>query len=281
MELLFDKDKLEKLLKSFSDLTGLRIVMFDNSFQEVISYPPINGPFCQAVQQSDKGRACCEKSNQEGFRHCMQDNRLYTYECHAGLIESMINLRIDGNIVGYIMFGQVSHLKNNRAKQHRYLPVISSLDIPESVKKQLIAQISHKSVTQVEAASSILLVLAKHTINEKIVAVNKNTFINNIDAYINGQLNLANISVTGLAEHLNIGRTKLYELSKRYLNTSIAQYIFNKRLEKAYEYLRTTDLSITQIASKIGFIDYNYFCRVFRKQTGMSARTYRKQYTIN
>ncbi len=54
------------------------------------------------------------------------------------------------------------------------------------------------------------------------------------------------------------------------------QYINCRRIVQAKSLLCEHDLSIHQIASRLGFRDANYFSRFFRKATGMTASSYRR-----
>ena len=49
----------------------------------------------------------------------------------------------------------------------------------------------------------------------------------------------------------------------------------NTAIQQAQKLLKETAWPITRVASESGFADYNYFCRVFKKETGISARKYR------
>ncbi len=89
------------------------------------------------------------------------------------------------------------------------------------------------------------------------------------------------LNAESLAGWLHIGKTKLYEDFHKYAGTTVAQYLLNVRMEKARFLLEETDLSVTQVASRVGFYDYNYFCRVFRRQTGMSPKNYRTECRMN
>jgi len=51
-----------------------------------------------------------------------------------------------------------------------------------------------------------------------------------------------------------------------------------RRIERACEYLVNTDLPISGISEKVGFQDPLYFSRSFKRETGLSASTYRKRY---
>lgn len=67
-------------------------------------------------------------------------------------------------------------------------------------------------------------------------------------------------------------------MSMKYLGIGIAKYIKNKKLNKAKDLLKNTEDSIYDISMKVGFSDYNYFCRTFKKEVTISAKKYRELY---
>ena len=56
------------------------------------------------------------------------------------------------------------------------------------------------------------------------------------------------------------------------------EYLNHTRLEHARRLLKGYDLKVKEIAHACGFIDSNYFCRLFRKNTARSPSEYRRQY---
>jgi AraC-like DNA-binding protein len=80
-----------------------------------------------------------------------------------------------------------------------------------------------------------------------------------------------------LCENINTTRTKLYQIFADELGMGVSTYVRERRLKKAKELLKTTNDSISDIALSVGFSDYNYFTRVFKKQFGMSPYAYRQQ----
>ena len=58
---------------------------------------------------------------------------------------------------------------------------------------------------------------------------------------------------------------------KQYTN-GIASFIKLKRLAKAKELVLKTDMPISDISDSVGFSDYNYFLRVFKKHYGVSPK---------
>jgi len=65
-------------------------------------------------------------------------------------------------------------------------------------------------------------------------------------------------------------------LFKKFHGTSIRQYILDLRFTYAKQLLTTSNLSITALAIKSGFSDYNYFTSKFKKEFGVSPSAYRK-----
>ncbi|UCQ29006.1 AraC family transcriptional regulator [Edwardsiella tarda] len=56
------------------------------------------------------------------------------------------------------------------------------------------------------------------------------------------------------------------------------EYLNATRLEHAKALLKGYDLKVKEVAHTCGFVDSNYFCRLFRKNTERSPSEYRRQY---
>lgn len=57
---------------------------------------------------------------------------------------------------------------------------------------------------------------------------------------------------------------------------SVKQWIIERRMTQARQFLSTTDKSIKQIASKVGYADAGYFIRQFRQTHGVSPQIWRQ-----
>ena len=57
--------------------------------------------------------------------------------------------------------------------------------------------------------------------------------------------------------------------------TSLGKYILDYKMNLACEKLEKTDLAIKEIAILTGFVDQNYFSRVFKKEKGITPQQYR------
>lgn len=84
-----------------------------------------------------------------------------------------------------------------------------------------------------------------------------------------------NYSLHDLAEHSHISEEHLSRLFRKEVGTTLTTYIADLRSKKAAELLKTTQLSISEIAMYVGYSDSNYFVKVFKKRYGMTPSTYR------
>lgn len=140
--------------------------------------------------------------------------------------------------------------------------------------RQYAAAIPCISDTQIHAAASIMEACISSILYKKLISIEKQQFEQNINTYILAHLT-EDLSVDRLCEHLHLSRRKLYEYSEEFLHCSIAKHIKKIRLQHAQTLLTETTLPVSTISEQCGFSDYNYFCRVFKQENGMSARSYR------
>ncbi len=80
-----------------------------------------------------------------------------------------------------------------------------------------------------------------------------------------------------VASALGVSEGYLSEFFKQEMGLSPWDLLKRFRIQRACELLKTTDDSITEIASLVGFEDPSYFGRVFSKQVGVSPKAYREQ----
>ena len=69
----------------------------------------------------------------------------------------------------------------------------------------------------------------------------------------------------------------LNRIFKKELNVSLSHYILEEKMKLAQELLQTTDLSITEVGSRVGFSNMSGFSYAFRRSTGRSPSSYRKE----
>ena len=85
------------------------------------------------------------------------------------------------------------------------------------------------------------------------------------------------ISLQELADKCGLSSGHLSTLIKRETGASFSDYVAEKRMEDAKKLLLKEGLSIEEVADQVGYNDYFYFTKVFKKHEGLSPSAFRKQ----
>ncbi|MBE6999527.1 MAG: helix-turn-helix transcriptional regulator, partial [Ruminococcaceae bacterium] len=87
-----------------------------------------------------------------------------------------------------------------------------------------------------------------------------------------------NLSLSALAELLNVNASYLSDLFHRETGKTITEYVTELRLNQAANLLSTTNLQIQTVAQHCGISDVNYFSKLFKKQYLVTPRQYRTEH---
>lgn len=83
------------------------------------------------------------------------------------------------------------------------------------------------------------------------------------------------LSVKSVSDHVNRSAPYVCTLFKNETGLTLNQYITGYRIEKAQELLADPRYKITDIASRVGYNDVNYFGKIFKKITDFSPSEFR------
>ena len=86
------------------------------------------------------------------------------------------------------------------------------------------------------------------------------------------------LTLDDLAERFFINKFYLSKIFKETYGTTVNNYLISKRITRAKQLLRFTDMTVDEVGVAVGMGDANYFSRMFRKVEGISPREYRKQW---
>jgi AraC-like DNA-binding protein len=93
--------------------------------------------------------------------------------------------------------------------------------------------------------------------------------------YIDNNYHRHDLTVDRVAAEVSINRVSLHRYFSSELGISPKAYISNLRVEKAKSLLSGSKYSIKSIAYSVGFSDSLYFCKAFKKNTGLSPSEFR------
>ena len=101
-----------------------------------------------------------------------------------------------------------------------------------------------------------------------------NQLINDVLGYIRKNY-MEELTLPVLADTFHISKEYLSRLFKKETGTNLFSYIMEMKLNEARTLLSDTEMTLEDIAFKLGFSNGNYFSKVFKKNVGQSPRDYR------
>ncbi len=218
-----------------------------------------------------------------GYRHSTGETSFYWlhFYCHGQ--NSILN-RMDA-------LNEISPLNStpyfNKLNDSIMLPVFWQ---PESIEKSVILfkQLLHiansgyySSFCTDYSLTALLLELSQQFIHASL-KLNElpNTGGGNFNILLEWiRLNITEeFTIDELAEKFNYNKDYMSRMFKKHLGVSPKKYINGMKILKAKQYLGMLDLSIKEIAYKLGFKDEKYFMKLFKEYENLTPSTYRNAY---
>ncbi len=87
------------------------------------------------------------------------------------------------------------------------------------------------------------------------------------------------ISLIEISALVGVHPVHLAKEFRRVFQTSVGEYVRQRRVDHARNQLACTDLPLSEIALESGFFDQSHFSRTFKKVTGLTPGEYRSVFT--
>lgn len=274
---VFDLEQLHSLLADFHRITRIRITVFDDELNELVSYPEQCAPFCQLIRSTEPGRAACARCDREACAVAARENRTHIYRCHAGLTEAVTPLYVGKVLVGYLLFGHVFGYGSLEEGWGFISRCCRRYPVDMEALKAACGECTQVDRDYIRSAARILQATAYHLVQERMATLQEDTAAARLDAYLSAHYTEP-VTAQGLCRELGIGRSKLYRLAEQLYGCGISQQIRKLRMERAKGLLVDhPEMRIGRIAANCGYEDYNYFIAVFSQVVGESPGTYRRK----
>lgn len=198
----------------------------------------------------------------------------------------------DVNIVGHSGYEVCKILKSDLRTSHIPTVMLTALGDKDSYLKGLqsgadlylvkpfsfaILQQSLKSIIYNREKLKFYYMNNIHKIEQKEnFGTPEQNFIQELNQHIRENLDNSDFNVEILAKAIGISRVQLYRKVKALLGVSVSEYMTDFKLEKARSLLKSSTLTIAEIAYKCGFSSPNYFSTSFKNKYGITPAATRK-----
>ena len=256
MNIRYDNEKLIGILRDLSILTGISISFLNAAYETVCSFKRTDD-FCSAYQ-AQNGKDYCRHSDRSLLDKCRISGQLEYHFCHAGLYDATMPVIKSGITVGYLLMGRL------RAPASPACPQCS-----DSLS-ELYDQVPFLNDMQLASLRGLL----SNILFSNAIEIEYNELAEEISEYICTHLT-DELSVSVLCEKFFVSRNSLYKCFRNYYGLTVNDYIVQVRLDRAKKLLTESNETISNICATVGIQNVPYFCRLFKKSTGLSPTAYR------
>lgn len=274
--ILYDSAKIESILQHFHTLTGISICLYDSDFN-AIAYSGQDSDYCSNIRKNPDRDCQCAFPDKTVAAKCIKEQRFISYTCHAGISETLAPIIYDNIVLGYLLFGGIKDKECNYVNAETIKAACKKYNLDKNEYIGYYRKLKSVDKNTLAACIDILDICIKYIVSEKYIKIDSTIFSSKVISYINEHYT-ENITLEQLCSVFHVGKNYLYKTLKNQTGQTINNYIISVRLNNAKKYLEQSDKSVTEISWLVGFYDYNYFIRTFKKHFQTTPLKYRNNY---
>jgi AraC-like DNA-binding protein len=142
------------------------------------------------------------------------------------------------------------------------------------IKKSLIIDNS-RELTKTKAILHNHLNAILITLFDSLNPQSQNKYVNIILKYINDNIT-SPLSLTDVCQAVHLSKEYVARVFKKEMGITVTDYIIRQKLDLAKNMLSSDEMSLRNISEKLGYQDYNYFSRLFKRHYGISPMKMKK-----
>ena len=265
----YDLNKLEDAMYDFNSATGISISLYDTDGKLVTRRGTNASGYCRLIATVKEGQRSCSRSNRALIDECRKTKKTARHICGAGLLDITIPLLHRGEIMGFLMLGQI---KINE----KFPESAVSFPVCQAELKQRYDALPLLDEQRIESVINIATMLTTYIMFENMVRSRRNQSSDAIADYVENHLS-ERLTVESVARGVHLSAGSIYKSMHKQYNCTLGEYVCARRIAHARVILEDRELSIEQVADTVGFTDPAYFSRCFKKIMGVSPREYRKR----
>ncbi len=268
--------------KAFTEATDLPLTLRPKEVWDIaLKSKKGENPFCALLAQSNKSCAACLRTQDKLTAESSASGGPNTVTCFAGLKDSVVPIRVSGEVIGFLQTGQIAHSNPTKARFSRVTKQLLEWGVSVDLSRLEDAFFHSRVIEskQYMAMVSLLTIFAEHlsTAASQILIQSSNdepTMVVKARQYIDEHSG-DEIPLNEISRVLNVSTFHFCKTFKKATGMTFTEYLARTRVEKARNLLLNPNLRISEIAYGCGFGSIGHFNRVFRRIVGTAPTDYR------
>lgn len=214
-------------------------------------------PFCRDKKTTQKGFYRCIKCRNIALRKAVKSKMAFGGLCINGVYEYCSPVLQNDTVIAVIFIGNILSDKTKCTDKQK-----------DTLEKDFPYEKCIQFASIVETHIRLLINEYRNTKTEY------DPLITNIMNYIEEGM-FYDVSVSNIATAFNYSTKYIGKIFKKRTGMTVTEYMNFKRLKKAKELLKNTDMPVTEISQNCGFNNVTYFNRLFKFRYSITPTGYR------
>lgn len=272
--------------RAFSGSTGLPLNLRPlESWELPLRGAMQEGAFCALMCRDSVFCARCLQTQGKVTRGAR--DRHHTILCDAGMLVSVVPVRVQDVVIGFLHTGQVFQARPTAAQFQRIVRWVRrlGLNVDELTLKKAYFETKVFSPARYQGCLKLLSIFAKHLslratqiqarreYTEPPIIARAKEFVRR---YYMDTVSLPHVAAA-------CGASPFYfcKLFKKVTGRNFVAHVTDVRVDKAKSLLSDPTLLVSSIAYEVGFQSVTHFNRVFKTRVGKSPTDYRRQLRLS
>lgn len=185
------------------------------------------------------------------------------------------------DLLGYVLFSQGGNLEAVRIRAIELTTLLSRVAIEGGAETDSVYQINNKLLPafyrqqDLDELCLLLQEVAQHFMTAMFYEKDKgNPYIRKALRYIADHYS-EHLTIKQISDYVQLSSGYFSTLFSQVVGMSFREYLCHIRIEASKQLLLSSDYSLADIAVAVGFPDQSYYCKTFKKITGLTPRKFR------
>lgn len=279
LKFIFQGD-VKRLFDCFGDLFGVRISFssFEKSsstdFTEVLvggyeakeetcQYPSCG--YCSLLRKDLGLVNRCTQLDKTKIAEAKSKKHLISYICYGGMIDAVMPISVANNVIGVVMIGQ---FRTGSKKTPSAIARLWKKKFNNQKLQRAYNKVPYYTPVQVDEILDLFSIMIKNIIANRMILKEESTIVEPLISYMKENPG-DNLTIENAANLIRCSKSTLCHVFKSATGKSFKSYQIGLKINKAKEYFNTEpNITVREVAYKLGYEDPFYFCRIYKKYTG-------------
>ncbi len=270
------QERAQEILDVFTELFNIRIAFFSAEGRELkVGKSKPLCRYCQLLRDDLEYEDICISLDKKKRQTAIEAGHTIHYQCHGGMTESVTPIIMDQALIGFLMIGQF------RTATKWIPPKISNQwkkQFKNTDLKQAFEATPCYSNSEMSNILKLFNILVDSILYQHMIELYGNTSIQPLMNFMEIHME-ENLDLSDGAKMLSQSKSSLSHKFKKMTGKSFKQYQIDLKLDKADDYFKKQpEMTIRDVACRLGYEDPYYFSRLYKKHRGCSPLQAKKAF---